>query len=223
MLTFGSHTKSIRFRAVWTNYSFQEFKLECFFFSFLFDRQCYWLGGERMVDPVGERYARRRKGLINGAFFRINVSYIKILERDSSTWYILWQGPRLTCSFHQQVGRGSWLVHSRQGILPHIRIHIWFWILWICKKLRSVYFPIPLWFNFTVNRFEIDCMPLHWSLFIYEFAISQKHFNSISQKAGWKLIEHHSDCTGFKRKCRQQISKNLFWWRKKFSLERPSC
>ena len=87
--TNGFHTKSIRFRAVWTNYSFQEFKLECFFFSFLFDRQCYWLGGERMVDPVWERYAGRRKGLINGAFFRINVSYIKKIERDSSIWYIL--------------------------------------------------------------------------------------------------------------------------------------
>ena len=128
------------------------------------------------------------------------------------------------CLLHKENREGLInMVHFRQGILPHIRIHIWFCILWICKKLRSVYFPIPLWFNFTVNRFEIDCMPLHWSLFIYEFAISQKHFNSISQKAGWKLIEHHSDCTGFKRKCRQQISKNLFWWRKKFSLERPSC
>ena len=83
-------------------------------------------------------------------------------------------------------------------------------------KSQLCYFPIPLWLNFMVNRFEIDCMPLHCSLFIYEFAISQKHFNSISQKAGWKLIEHHSDCTGFKGKCRQQSSENLFWWRKKF-------
>ena len=70
-----------------TNYSFQEFKLEYFFFPFLFDRQCYWLGGGRMVDPVWERYARRRKGLINGSFFRINVCYIKILKRDSSIWH----------------------------------------------------------------------------------------------------------------------------------------
>ena len=140
-----------------TNYSFQEFKLEYFFFPFLFDRQCYWLGGGRMVDPVWERYARRRKGLINGAFFRINVCYIKILKRGLIN-----------------------MVNSRQGILPHIIIYIWFWIPWIRKKLRSVYFSIPLWFNFTVNRFEIDCVPLHWSLFIYEFAISQKHFNSIS-------------------------------------------
>ena len=60
-----------------------------FFFILLFGRQCYWLGGERMVDPVWERYAGRRKGLINGAFFRINVSYIKKIERDSSIWYIL--------------------------------------------------------------------------------------------------------------------------------------
>ena len=58
-----------------------------FLFLFLFDRQCYWLGGGRMVDPVWERYARRRKGLINGGFFRINACYIKILKRDSSIWH----------------------------------------------------------------------------------------------------------------------------------------
>ena len=162
MLTFGFYTKSIssgQWEQSWDSYQrfFSGIQTWVFLFSF-FIRQTVLLagwggnGGSCLREICTEKKRSHQRCFLSNQ-----------------------------CLLYKDIKKGLInMVDSRQGILPHIIIYIWFWIPWIRKKLRSVYFSIPLWLNFTVNRFEIDCMPLHWSLFIYEFAISQKHFNSIS-------------------------------------------